>query len=78
MNITCKREQFTESVQSAGAFSIFYTEASELGLAPGTMPKTVVIQGVGNGQPFILVRRSPEVFEYTQQFGNNVLEIFND
>lgn len=55
----------------------FVTEASTLGLPPGTPPWMLTTE-LGNGQPFEMTGRRGAGWEYRQQFGNIVLTVLND
>ena len=53
------------------------TEASDLGMTPGRIPR-VLATTMGNSQPFILQEVTPEAFFYKQAFGALQLKVFND
>ena len=57
----------------------FWTEASSLGLAPGSFPMTMETT-MGNGQPFQLLRTEEDgnVLIYRQALGCIILRVFND
>lgn len=56
----------------------FSAEASDLGLRPGVVPKTINVNNTGNGRPFLIQRVSEGKFEYKQEFGCATLTIYND
>jgi hypothetical protein len=55
----------------------FMVDASDLGLPPGTWPKTLTTD-LGNKQPFIRVHVDAVRGRYRQEFGCIELMIWND
>lgn len=55
----------------------FVTEASSLGIGPGSW-REFIPTNLGNGLDFRLVFRNPEKCVYTQEFGSLSLVVLND
>lgn len=55
----------------------FTAFASDLGWPPGQVPR-VLETTLGNKQPLVLQKVSEGVFNYRQQFGCILVNIFND
>ena len=64
------------TITKTGLFK-FVTDASEIGLRPGAVPRSIETT-IGNGLPFILTDRSPQIFKYRQDCGCIELDVYNE
>jgi hypothetical protein len=69
--------KITRDMVSVAELHSFYSDASDLGFAVGSWPKSVSTD-MGNGLPFLLWSVSDECAIYRQSNGVIVLRVFND